>query len=62
MHHLPTGGSRNLVAIENAALFSNTVQGKQFILVITDCFSKLSRAITTSKTTAVLATNVFSDH
>lgn len=62
MHLFSASGSLEFGAMDIVGPLPKTTQGIQHISVISDCYSKLARAVPTSRTTATHVANVSIDH
>ena len=58
----PANGPLEFVAMDILGPLPKTKQGNQFVVVLTDRYSKLTRAIPTGKTTATTVATIFVDH
>lgn len=62
MQRFPADGPLAFVAMDLVGLMPKMEQGSQYIFVIINRYSKLTRAVPTLKTTATRVINVFMDH
>lgn len=62
LHHFPASRPLEFFPMDIAGPFFKTVQSCQYILVITDCYCELARAVPTSKATVTQVVNVYVDH
>lgn len=62
MHLFPLSRPLEFVLMYKVRPISKTVQGNQCIIVITDLYSKATRAVSTLKTRATHVVNLFVDH
>lgn len=59
---IPALGLLEFIAIEVLRPLPRTTSGNQYAIVITDRYSKVTRAIPTSKTASTHAANIFFEH
>lgn len=62
LQHFPASRPLEFIAMDILEPLPETMQGNQYVVIITDRYSKLTRAIKTSKTAAAHMANIFLDH
>lgn len=62
LHLFPPNNPLYFVSIDILGSWHKTRRGIQFLIVITDCFSNLSKAIPTSQTSATIVAKEFVEH